>query len=526
MKKLRWILILSLVILVVSGASLPAQERASGGPQKENEGPRRILWVWLHNLERHWKDFIDFAADWKCTGVVIWGLDGWKEKSPDSKQLSVDEAFCREVVAYAHARGVQVIHGFGLNGYNEGRYICKQVPAARAVIPDRLKDTSRGKDSVGNIYCPSNPEALKLLRQMLLRAADTGIDGFNFETADVDYITCHCPTCETRFQSANETEGTKPPRWAIEQVNWAVNLLQVERPKLWLSIELAMQSFGQPPYLDSEPIEQLNKEIDPRATLVWCEGTYPPQPICEKLAAGRDNIGFLIRSAEFKGWEGAKKIKPDDIIDTVGRLWTLHPKCFIYRSWWPRERWVVNMAVAAEAMRDPNQPNARFVQIEAEMERLSAPGQKYSLIENFVPGNLASPAVERTVTCSSEDPRFALLRLTDGVASPSSDMWATERNNPKEAWVEVRWPKPYRIGRVRLYHQINAQYRSLDYTIEYWDNGNWSPVEGMPIKDNKVQGWREHEFTPVTTDRLRVFITRSASGNRMGLGELEVYEAK
>jgi hypothetical protein len=105
-------------------------------------------------------------------------------------------------------------------------------------------------------------------------------------------------------------------------------------------------------------------------------------------------------------------------------------------------------------------------------------------------------------------------------------MWATERNNPEEAWVEIRWPKPYRIGRVRLYHQMDAQYRSLDYTIEYWDNGKWAPVEGMPIKDNQVQGWREHEFAPVTTDRLRVRITRSMYGNRMGLGEMEVYEGK
>jgi hypothetical protein len=390
-----------------------------------------------------------------------------------------------------------------------------------------LKNTAKGRDSAGSIFCPSNADALKRLKEMLLRAADTGIDGFNFETADVDYVTCHCPKCEARFQSADETEdGQKPPRWSIEPVNWAVEMLQADRPKLWLSIEFAMQRFARAPYLESEVLTQLNKEIDPRATLVWCEATYPPKPICEKLAAGRENVGFYIRSAEFMGWEGAKKIKPADIIGTMRRLWPLHPKCFMYRSWWPRERWVVNLAVAAEAMRDPMQPDAHFAAIAKEMERLSGPGQKYSLIEKVVPGNLASPAVERKITCSSEDQRYSLMRLTNGVAGPSPDMWATEKNDPKEAWVEIRWPKPYRIGRVRLYHQMDAQYRSLDYTIEYWDNGKWAPVEGMPIKDNQVQGWREHEFAPVTTDRLRVRITRSMYGNRMGLGEMEVYEGK
>ena len=132
------------------------------------ESPKSFLWVWLHNLDGRWKDYVDFAADWKCTGVVIWGLDGWKQTA-DAKGRG-SEAFCRELVAYAHARGVQVIHGCGLNGYDEGKHICKTLPTANAVIPDRLKDTAKGKDSAGYIFCPSNPDALKLLRETLLRA--------------------------------------------------------------------------------------------------------------------------------------------------------------------------------------------------------------------------------------------------------------------------------------------------------------------------------------------------------------------
>jgi hypothetical protein len=44
-----------------------------------------------------------------------------------------------------------------------------------------------------------------------------------------------------------------------------------------------------------------------------------------------------------------------------------------------------------------------------------------------------------------------------------------------------------------------------------------------PVTQNGVHGWREHVFTPVVTERLRIRITRSAHGNRMGVGELEVY---
>jgi hypothetical protein len=487
------------------------------------ESPKSFLWVWLHNLDGRWKDYVDFAADWKCTGVVIWGLDGWKQAA-DAKGRG-SEAFCRELVAYAHTRGVQVIHGFGLNGYDEGRHVCKTLPATNAVIPGRLRNTSKGKDSVGNIFCPSNPDALKLMRETLLRAADTGIDGFNFETADVDYITCHCAKCEQRFQSASETEHEhKPPRWSIEQANWAIELLAKERPELWLTIEFAMQRFGRPPYLDSAVMTQINREIDERATVVWAEGTYPPQPVCEKLAAARRNIGFYVRSAEFMGSDGPRKIKTSDIVGTMRRLWPLHPACFMYRSWRPFERWAVNMAVAAEAMRDALQPDAHFAEVEQKAEAMSAPGGKYSAIRHVVPGNLASPAMARTVTCSSEDSRLhTLVGLTDGVAELDRGLWLTERNNPKEAWAEIRWPKPQRIGRVRVFHQMDGHYRSLDYVIECWRDGAWQAAGDTPVVNNAAQGWREHTFAPVETDRLRIRITRSKHGNRMGVGELEIY---
>lgn len=496
-----------------------------GSAAMGTESPRTFLWVWLQNLDGRWKDYVDFAADWKCTGVVIWGLDGWKQTADVKGRGS--EAFCRELVGYAHARGVQVIHGFGLNGYDEGRHICKTLPSTNAVIPEKLRNTAKGKDSAGYIFCPSNPDALKLMRETLLRAADTGIDGFNFETADVDYITCHCAACERRFQSASETEHeNKPPRWSIEQANWAIELLKRERPKLWLSIEFAMQRFGRPPYLDSAVMTQLNSEIDERATVVWAEGTYPPQPICEKLAGARRNIGFYVRSAEFMGRDGPSKIKPADIIGTMRRLWPLHPQGLMYRSWRPFERWAVNMAIAAEAMRDPLQTDAHFAEVERKAEAMAAPGQKYSSIKHIVPGNLASPAVARTVACSSEDGALhTLVGLTDGVAEPDRGMWLTERNNPKEAWAEIRWPTPQRIGRVRVFHQMDGHYRSLDYVIECWTNGAWQAMGDTPVANNAVRGWREHVFAPVVTDRLRIQITRSMHGNRMGVGELEVYAA-
>lgn len=121
------------------------------------ESPKSFLWVWLQNLDGQWKDYVDFAAEWKCTGIVIWGLDGWKQTADVKGRGS--KAFCRELVAYAHARNVQAIHGFGLNADDEGRHICKTQLATDTVIPERLKDTAKGRDSKGYIFCLSNPDA-------------------------------------------------------------------------------------------------------------------------------------------------------------------------------------------------------------------------------------------------------------------------------------------------------------------------------------------------------------------------------
>ena len=48
-------------------------------------------------------------------------------------------------------------------------------------------------------------------------------------------------------------------------------------------------------------------------------------------------------------------------------------------------------------------------------------------------------------------------------------------------------------------------------------------TEGMPVRGNKTHGWVEHAFTPIRTTRMRLLITRSEYGNRMGMGEWEAY---
>ena len=474
--------------------------------------PRKqvYLWVWWHNLEGKWQDYVDFAADHGADGVVIWGLQGWKG----------DGARAREVVAHAHKRGVKVVHGLGLNGYEVGKHIVSQNPTLAAVLPPHLANTKKGEWSRKAIFCPSKPESLKLLRECLVRAAETGIDGFNFETADVDYVTCHCPACERRFDSANETEHTnKPMGWPLEHLKLAADVLADAYPKLWLNCEFAMQRFGQKPYTGCERILELNRRIDPRITVVWAAATAPPDAVCRKLRAERDNIGFYVRSGGIAGWEAKHILAPSALLPIARRLMALDPVCVMYRSFRPLDRYAVNMGAAVRILRRPEMTEADVAAAVAELQKTTEPGGRYSFIRHVAPGNLIAPGSPAKVTVSSGD----AIRIRDGVAEPRDGIWRTERHSPKQAWAVAQWPEPVTVSRVRVFHQIDGHYRSLDYTVQYEKDGQWVDVAGMPVRDNPVKGWAEHAFPPVATKRLRLLITRSKYGNRMGVGEWEVY---
>lgn len=495
---------------ITAGCVAAALATTCLGDQRGVPHARRYFWVWWRNLEGDWRSFIDFTADRKMDGVVIWGLEGWKENNQR----------CRDVVAYAHDRGVQVVHGLGLNGYEVGKYIVSELPEVAAVIPPSLADTKKGKWSREAIFCPSKPASLNLLRDCLLRATETGIDGFNFETADVDYVTCHCQECETRFASADETESrNKPIEWPLEHLRYAAEVLQGTDGDLWLTCEFAMQRFGKPPYTACDRVLDLNRRIDPRITVVWSEATAPPAKIAERLRAERKNIGFYIRSGGIHGWEAKDILAPENLLPIARRLLALEPVCVMYRGYRPLERWAVNMAAAARILREPQMSVTDLDRTIAELTRLTEPGQAFSFVRRIAPGNLLAPNGPAKLSVSSGD----AIHLVDGVADPTDGLWRTERNSPKQAWAVAEWPDPVTVARVRLFHQIDGQYRSLDYTVQYDADGEWRDLPGMPIRDNDVYGWSEHVFEPVTSTRLRLLITKSKHGNRMSMGEWEAY---
>lgn len=128
-----------------------------------------------------------------------------------------------------------------------------------------------------------------------------------------------------------------------------------------------------------------------------------------------------------------------------------------------------------------------------------------------------------SVEASDEDRRKGWLaaKAIDGSVAEPEGYWLTGRTSPKQAWLELTLAEPTRVNRVVLFHQLNpGHYRSLDYTVSVRAGRAWKPV--ATIAGNDQAGWVAHPFDPVLTDAVRLDVTRSAYGNRMGIGEIEV----
>jgi hypothetical protein len=127
------------------------------------------------------------------------------------------------------------------------------------------------------------------------------------------------------------------------------------------------------------------------------------------------------------------------------------------------------------------------------------------------------------VRASDEDPQrgWTAAKAIDGSVDEPAGYWLTHKTHPQKAWLELTLARPGKINRVAIFHQSNpAHYRSLDYCLSARVSGTWQPL--ATIEGNQQAGWVAHGFPEVLTDTVRLEITRSAYGDRMGIGEIEL----
>lgn len=512
----------------------------------------------------------DFMADHKFNGLILWGF------ARDSHGgVEASQAVCR----YARQRGVRVLPGVGTSGY-AGYYFEGQHPFnANAWLAEHPELRAVGKDGKPHTApCPSkqaNQDWLDRGAEWLFQTFQIG--GVNLEMGD--FFVCYCGDCQ-RARAA--IASAEPDYYKDMAISHMVTLKTMRRlsPEAWLSYATytgytPQMAQERPKFASMIPEDALCQWTLTGMFRRWPADLKPPTRHnvgylhwCNTSTNTEDNfylrevqqICQMAAGAEFEG------------LDTYGELPDTRPNAELFYLAWEAFLWQPDMSLdefierrlgrlyggsrAARALVElmPLVANAaqrasvdncaralalaqtarvsaapqgrmRWDRLVAQLERFRQTAERH-LAERRREQEAARQGTHipvASVRASDEDRQrhWEAAKAIDGSVEEPAGYWLTQRADPREAWIELTLSGPAQINRVALFHQLNAgHYRSLDYRILVRTDGQWKPV--AEVQNNQRAGWVAHDFPAVRADAVRVEITRSAHGNRMGLGEIEI----
>jgi hypothetical protein len=516
------------------------------------------------------KNCVDYMADHKFNGLILWGF---------LRDTHGGVEATRELCRYAAERGVRILPGVGTSGY-AGYYFEGDHPmnadAWLAKHPELRSVEQNGKPR--NAPCPSNKANQDWLDEgakWLFENFQVG--GVNLEMGD--FFVCYCDACKKARAAIDSKE---PDYYKDMAISHAVTLETMRKlsPGAWLSYATytgyTADMMKDPPKF----ISMIPEDAICQWTLTGMAGRWP----ADVRPMTRHNVGYLhwcnssthteddfyldqirdiCRNAAGAGFEG---------LDTYGELSPQRPNVEIaYLAWeaflWNPEMTIeefvderlgrlyggpkaartlleITPLVRTRKLRETGENLAKARKLAEDARAAASPdGHEHwdRLIAYLAHHEKEAQAnreeqrrVEATVRtgrriavasvkASDEAPQdgWGAAKAVDGNVKEPEGYWLTRKNSPEQAWLELTLAQPAKINRVAIFHQLDpAHYRSLDYSVSVRADGKWKPV--ATVKNNERPGWIAHAFEPVATDAVRLDITRSAYGNRMGIGEIEL----
>lgn len=153
-----------------------------------------------------WRQIIDDIHDDRGNLLLLWMGGAFRSrKFPitwqyNADHLNVQHDFARELIGYAHTRGIRVLLGFTPFGYDGVNRYPLEHPELKAIGRDGKPVDRFGIGCCGYNLCPSQPESqrfmLEYVREMFFDFYPNA-DGLMIESSD--YAICHCPDCGARF---------------------------------------------------------------------------------------------------------------------------------------------------------------------------------------------------------------------------------------------------------------------------------------------------------------------------------------
>ncbi len=216
-----------LVLAFAGLAALPAA--ASGGDPPRPAFAHRGYYFTFTRMPTYglgaWERIIDCVRADGGNTVVLWVAGGFRSrKFPETWEYNRDHEnvkkdFCRELIEYAHGKGVKVLLGFTPFGYDGVNRMSLARPAWRATGPDGRPAAKFGFHSWGYNLCPARADTQRFMLEYVREMVHDfypNADGLLIESSD--YAACHCKDCGAKFYE-NEFRFVK----AISEDVWAKN---------------------------------------------------------------------------------------------------------------------------------------------------------------------------------------------------------------------------------------------------------------------------------------------------------------
>ena len=189
------------------GATAPgtAPEGTAGGPMAQRGYYITFMRMPTFGLAE-WRRAIDGFHDDGANVLLLWMGGGFRSKKfpitwkYNEAHENVRQDFVRDLIDYAHTKGIRVLLGFTPFGYDGVNQYPLEHPELKAVQKNGKPVDAFGIHAWGYNLCPSKEESqqfmLEYVREMLFDFYPNA-DGLLIESSD--YAVCHCPDCAGKF---------------------------------------------------------------------------------------------------------------------------------------------------------------------------------------------------------------------------------------------------------------------------------------------------------------------------------------
>lgn len=150
---------------------------------------------------------------------------------------------------------------------------------------------------------------------------------------------------------------------------------------------------------------------------------------------------------------------------------------------------------------------------------LAAPNSEAGLWRNL---KIDAPGTVHRVGRTPDGEPYIIFARQNYGAYASVTRWSSKKDT-KEHWLELTFPEAKSFNKIDLYFFTNngPGNQWVDYKISYNANGSW--VECVNVTGN-TDLVRSHEFTTVTSDKVRVDIFNAGIDDYARLNEIEIFD--